>query len=99
MCDALLLTNDAVCATPRFSQMEKRVKTILLAVALVAAAFPAMACAPAPTCWMNSGREYLKSVCVTSARDPGSLKFVEQPEQIGNFVRACAKLGIKVKED
>jgi hypothetical protein len=46
---------------------------------------------------MKSSREYLKSVCINSARSPDMLKYVEEPEQIGNFIQACATLGIMVK--
>jgi hypothetical protein len=35
---------------------------------------PTLACAPAPTCWMQSGRDYLKLVCINSARYPDMLK-------------------------
>ena len=74
--------------------------TILLCIQLIPLflfSLSALACAPAPTCWMGSSREYLKSVCINSTRSPDMLKYVEEPEQIGNFVQACAKLGIKVK--
>jgi hypothetical protein len=73
-------------------------KTIVLTAALCAVALPAMACMPAPTCWMNSGEEYLKSVCHSVAHNPDALKYVEEPAQNGKFIRACAKLGIRVSQ-
>jgi hypothetical protein len=74
--------------------------TILLGTQLIPLflfSLSALACAPAPTCWMGSSREYLKSVCINSTRSPDMLKYVEEPEQIGNFVQAWPSWASKSK--
>jgi hypothetical protein len=75
----------------------KMIGKLMMIFATAIIATPALACAPAPTCWMESSRDYLKSVCINSGRNPDTLKYVEEPEQIANFIKACAKLRIKIK--
>ncbi|WP_292614836.1 hypothetical protein [Nitrobacter sp. 62-13] len=56
------------------------------------------ACSPAPSCWIKSGPEYLRSVCRGFAKDHQSLpeiaKNLEEPEKIGEFAKGCKRLGI-----
>jgi hypothetical protein len=72
------------------------------ALALVAslATDPATACSPAPSCWIESGPAYLKDVCKGYARDHRTASdiegYVEEPEKVGAFVKACGKLGIHI---
>jgi hypothetical protein len=63
----------------------------------------ALACSPAPSCWMKSGPGYLRSVCLSYAEDHQTLKqiamYVEEPEKIASFGEACKKLGIHIKAE
>jgi hypothetical protein len=65
---------------------------IILAWLLDAGA--AVACSPAPSCWIEEGPTYLKSVCREAVQNSDTLKYVDEPDQIGRFVKACAKLHI-----
>ena len=60
-----------------------------------------MACAPAPSCWMRSNAEYLRSVCQSYAKDHRTLKqiatYVEESEKVSAFGRACKKFGINLR--
>jgi hypothetical protein len=73
-------------------------KAILALAALaVISATPALACSPAPTCWMGESKDYLRSICkqhVQRPLDPGSM---DEPEQVPAFVRACKKVGFTIK--
>jgi hypothetical protein len=64
---------------------------------LVMASTGAWACAPAPTCWLEEGPSYYKDICRNAARSSDVLKWVEEPDKIGDFIKACAKQGIRVK--
>jgi len=57
----------------------------------------ASACSPAPTCWIGESTAYLKDMCRQAAKNPDSLRYVDEPEHIGRFITACAKLRIMVK--
>ena len=61
----------------------------------------ALACSPAPSCWMKGGPDYLRSVCSGYAEDNQTLeeiaRYLEEPEKIGAFGEACKKLGINIK--
>jgi hypothetical protein len=63
----------------------------------------ALACSPAPSCWMESGPGYLRSVCLSYAKDHQTLKqiamYLEEPEKIAAFGKACKKLGIYLKPE
>ena len=63
----------------------------------------ALACSPAPSCWMKSGPEYLRSVCVSYAKDRQTLKqiaqYVEEPEKIAAFGKACNRLHVHLKAE
>jgi hypothetical protein len=59
------------------------------------------ACSPAPSCWIASSRSYLRGVCRGFAKDKRTVAeiatFIDEPEKIQDFVRACKKLGITFK--
>jgi hypothetical protein len=50
---------------------------------------------------VNESREYLRSVCQGYAKDRKTLKqiamYVDEPEKINDFGRACKKLGVSLK--
>jgi hypothetical protein len=75
-------------------------RVVLVAATFAVLATPALACSPAPSCWMKSGTEYLRSVCKSYKGQ--SLKqiaeFVEEPEKIEAFGRACKKFGVHFRE-
>jgi hypothetical protein len=58
----------------------------------------ASACSPAPSCWIDEGPAYLKTICRDTAKNPSLLKHVDEPDQIGRFIKACAKLRIVIKQ-
>jgi hypothetical protein len=62
-----------------------------------------LACSPAPSCWMKSGPAYLRSVCMSYAKDHQTLKqiamYVEEPEKIAAFGNACKKLNVHLKTE
>jgi hypothetical protein len=69
--------------------------TTTIAIALIAASTPALACAPAPTCWITSDPDYLRTMCRQSLpKLPEAAANWEEPEQVPAFIRACKKLGI-----
>ena len=77
-------------------------KTILAAASIAAlCAASALACSPAPSCWMQSSSEYLRSVCQGYAKDHRTLKqiatYVEEPEKVISFGQACKRLGINLR--
>jgi hypothetical protein len=76
-------------------------KKTLLAVALAVIAAPALACAPAPECWMKSDPAYLKSICSGYAKDHQTVAqiatYVEQPQKVPAFVAACKRLGVTIR--
>jgi len=56
----------------------------------------AKACSPAPMCWVDGPDA--KAVCRNVAKKPGVyLKDVEMPEKVGEYVKACAKVGVHIK--
>jgi hypothetical protein len=63
----------------------------------------AVACSPAPSCWIKSGPVYLRSVCLGYAKDHKTLKqvseYVDEPEKIAAFGQACKKLHIYLKAE
>jgi hypothetical protein len=72
--------------------------------ALVFTTGTALACAPAPSCWLEpwSGRDaYVLSVCRGYAKDHQTLKQIAQnldePEKIGAFAKACERLHIHLR--
>ncbi|MGY3482266.1 hypothetical protein ACVW1C_000149 [Bradyrhizobium sp. USDA 4011] len=72
---------------------------ILVATAI---ATPALACAPAPSCWISEGPAYLRDICRNYAkahRTVADIKgFLDEPEKIGDFVAACKKQGVAFKD-
>jgi hypothetical protein len=80
-------------------------RTILLSAfaALTIMTGKAFACSPAPSCWMESGSSYLRSVCLSYAKDHQTLKqiamYVEEPEKIAAFGKACKKLHVHLKPE
>jgi hypothetical protein len=67
------------------------------------AASAAQACSPAPSCWIEEGPAYLRSVCQGFAKDHKTLKqiatYVEEPEKIAAFGKACKKQNVHLKAE
>ena len=76
------------------------VKKLLLYVfaALATTAGAALACGPVPSCWMESGSAYLKSICSGYAKNHTTLKEIathmDEPEKVPAFGNACEKLHV-----
>jgi hypothetical protein len=91
--------------SPEKSTASKQIRNCLLAVAgaVIAAPQAAIACAPAPSCWMKEDPESLKSICRGFAKHGQTLKqiatFVEEPEQVPAFGQACKKLKIRLQAE
>jgi hypothetical protein len=73
-------------------------KLIIVAIMLTLFGGSAMACGPAPSCWMEESPAYLKSVCQGYARDhktAGDIRvYVEEPQLVPAFIKSCAKLRV-----
>jgi hypothetical protein len=73
----------------------------LAAVAAMAFSDVAVACSPAPSCWMNESPAYLRSICAGYAKDRKTLKqiaeYVDEPENIAAFGKACKKFKINLR--
>lgn len=69
-------------------------RTLSLALASTLAASQALACAPAPSCWISSGDAYLRGVCRGYADKQISqiAQWLDEPEKIDLLVRACARV-------
>ena len=78
-------------------------KSILSAVVLLASVGTAMACAPAPDCWIAAEPGYLRSICKGYAKKGLTVQeiaeFLEQPEKICMLVAACRHVGVKFKTE
>ena len=76
-------------------------KTAIMIVALGLSSTSALACSPAPSCWLKSDPAYLRSVCQGYAKDHRTLKqiaeYVEEPEKIAAFGKACRLKGVSLK--
>jgi hypothetical protein len=76
-------------------------RKLLIATALVLISSASMACAPAPSCWIDSGPAYLRDVCRGYAKDHKTLAeiatYVEEPEGIAAFGKACEKVHVHLK--
>jgi hypothetical protein len=61
-------------------QVTKTMPRIILLSILVATAQigTALACAPAPSCWLKSGPDYLRSICSNYAKDHQTQKQIAQ---------------------
>ena len=72
----------------------------LVATLLILASSSVLACAPAPSCWMKSARAYLRSVCRSYSGQTLQeiAQYVEEPENVTAFGKACKKFGIHFKE-
>jgi hypothetical protein len=75
---------------------------MLTATVLGGTAPAAWACAPAPSCWIKEGPAYLRSVCLSYAKDHQTLKqiamYLEEPEKIAAFGKACEKLHVHLAD-
>ena len=86
------------------SVADQEMRTIFVsAVALLTTVTGTLACSPAPSCWIKSGPEYLRSVCLGYAKEHQTLKqialYVEEPEKIAAFGRTCEKLHIHLEAE
>jgi hypothetical protein len=76
-------------------------KFLIAAAALIATIDTALACSPAPSCWMSESSAYLRSVCRGYAKDHKTLsqiaEYLDEPEKIVAFGNACKKLNIHLK--
>jgi hypothetical protein len=80
-------------------------KWIVSGVALMLTLNPALACSPAPSCWIEEGgpkSSYLKGICRGYAKDKRTVAdikgFVDEPEKVPEFVTACKNLGVTFKD-
>jgi hypothetical protein len=79
---------------------------IMATAAVVAMATPALACSPAPTCWLKAGPSYYRSICQSYAKDKRTVAEItafmsvdiDEPEKVPDFVKACKKLGISFRK-
>jgi hypothetical protein len=91
--------------SPEKFSASKQIRNSLLALAGVVIVTPqaALACAPAPSCWMKEDPADLKSICRGFAERGQTLKqiatFVEEPEQVPAFGQACKKLKIRLQAE
>jgi hypothetical protein len=62
----------------------------------------AKACSPAPSCWIESGPSYLRSVCAGYAKDHMTLAqiapYLDEPGEIAKFGAACEKLYVHIEK-
>lgn len=76
-------------------------KLLLVGVTALILTTAAHACSPAPSCWMKSSPEYLKSVCADYAKQHLTLEqikgYLDEPDQISSFGKACLKVGVKLQ--
>jgi hypothetical protein len=84
-----------------FNKVLTYTRIAVLAVMLDATVSAACACAPAPSCWIKEGPAYLRSVCLGYAKDHQTLQqiaqYLEEPEKIAAFGKACEKLQVHLK--
>ena len=77
-------------------------KTFIAAACIIITATPALACYPAPSCWISEGPAYVKSVCRGYQKDHRTLaeikKWLDQPEKISDFAAACKRVGVTLKQ-
>jgi len=51
----------------------------------------ALACSPAPSCWIEESPAYLKEMCRQAAKNPSTLKYVDEPSKlVGLSARALS---------
>ena len=69
---------------------------LVLSVALLVSV-SALACSPAPSCWMEEGQSYLRSVCQSyKDKTPAQIaSYVEEPEKVPAFIQACKRLKVR----
>lgn len=64
------------------------------------AASQALACAPSPSCWIDNDKAYLRGICSNYAKGHQTLKqivqYLDEPEKLDDFVKACAKLRVSL---
>jgi hypothetical protein len=79
----------------------KRLALFIAASLLALTSAPALACSPAPTCWMQESKSYLRSICQGYAKDGKTLtqiaEYLDEPEKIAAFGEACKRVGITLK--
>jgi hypothetical protein len=78
--------------------MELKMKTHLLVLA-TALFIPgaALACSPAPSCWMKEGPSYLRSVCQNYKGETVAqiAAVVDEPEKVPAFIQACKRIKVR----
>ena len=69
-------------------------------ISLILTTSSVLACAPAPSCWMKSDRGYLRSACRSYSGQTLQeiAQYVDEPENVAAFGKACKKFGIHFKE-
>jgi hypothetical protein len=71
---------------------------LLTAAVLLLTSTSALACAPAPSCWLKSDPSYLRGICRGYAKDKTTVaqiaEYLDEPEKVQDFVKACKKLGV-----
>lgn len=68
---------------------------LVLNIAVITAA---SACSPAPSCWLEEGPSYVRTICKGYAKDGRTVddirSFVDEQDKVQDFVRACKKYGV-----
>ncbi|MGA2054196.1 MAG: hypothetical protein ABSG88_02705 [Bradyrhizobium sp.] len=72
-------------------------KILVAGVLLICLTRSALACAPAPSCYMTESKDYLKTVCRQDAKRMIDPAVYDDPDSIPAYIDACKKLGITVK--
>lgn len=81
--------------------MRTALLTIVGFATILSLPWTALACAPAPSCWMSDGgskSSYLKNICrsyVQSGRRDEDI--CQEPEKVTQFVQPCASFGFMIK--
>jgi hypothetical protein len=70
-------------------------KTYLLVLsAVLLVPVSAIACSPAPSCWMKESPSYLRSVCQSYKGETAAqiAAVVDEPEKVPAFIQACKRI-------
>ena len=79
-------------------------RSLIIGAILALTFTPALACSPAPSCWLGSNPKssYVKGICAGYAKDKRTVaditEFMDEPEKTPQIVAACKALGVTFKE-
>jgi hypothetical protein len=72
-------------------------KILVAGIALFILTQSALACAPAPSCYMTESKDYLKTVCQQDAKRVIEPTKYDDPDSVPAYIKACKKLGFTIK--